>query len=129
MLILLNSNSAVAISVTCFLKIIYLFLFLTALGLHGCTEAFSSEWALFFFCGAGASYCGGFSCFRAQALGAPASVVAARRLSCSVACGIFLDRNPTCVPCVGRQVHIHCATREVPVTCFPVEFFYPSTLR
>ena len=82
-----------------------------------------------FFVVLGASYCGGFSCFRAQALGAPASVVAARRLSCSVACGIFLDRNPTRVPCVGRQVHIHCATREVPVTCFPVEFFYPSTLR
>ena len=32
-------------------------------------------------CGAQASHCGGFSCRRAQALGAQASVVAARRLS------------------------------------------------
>ena len=38
--------------------------FLAALDLRCCTQAFSS------FCEAGASHCGGFSCCKAQALGA-----------------------------------------------------------
>ena len=37
--------------------------------------------------GARASHCSGFSCCGARALGAQASVVVARGLSCSVACG------------------------------------------
>ena len=56
-------------------------------------------------CGAWASYGGGFSCCRAQALGARPSVVVARRLQsagsvvvahglcCSAASGIFLDQS------------------------------------
>ena len=40
-----------------------------------------------------ASHCSGFSCCRAQALGTRASVVAAHRLSYSVACGIFLGQR------------------------------------
>ena len=56
-----------------------------------------------------ASHCGGFSCCRARALGAWASVVVAHRLysagsvvvvhglSCSVACGIFPDQGSN--PC------------------------------
>ena len=59
--------------------------------------------------GARASHCGGFSCCRARALGTRASVVVAHRLqsagsvvvahglSCSVACGIFLDQGSN--PC------------------------------
>ena len=55
--------------------------------------------------GAWVSHCGGFSCCRAQAIGAWASVVVARglksagsvvvahRLSCSAACGIFPDQG------------------------------------
>ena len=43
-----------------------MYLFLAALGLH---------------CGARASHCGGFSCCRARALGARASVVVAHGLS------------------------------------------------
>ena len=44
--------------------LLYLFvcLFLAALGLHCCMQAFSS-------CGAQVSHCSGFSCFGAQALG------------------------------------------------------------
>ena len=41
----------------------------------------------------GASPCGGFSCCGAQALGCMGSVAAARGLSCSAACGIFLDQG------------------------------------
>ena len=56
-------------------------------------------------CGAQASYCGSFSCCRAQALGVKASVVATLGLwstgsvvvthwpSCSEACGIFPDQG------------------------------------
>ena len=76
----------------CIYIYIYIF-FLAALGLS---------------CGAWASHCGGFSCCRAQPLGAWASVVAARglsssvvvahELSCSLACGIFLDQGSNLCP-------------------------------
>ena len=61
-------------------------------------------------CGARASHCGGFSCFRARDLGARASVVLARGLwsagsvvvvhglSCSAACGIFPDQGSNSCP-------------------------------
>ena len=39
------------------------------------------------------SHCGGFSCCRAQAVGAWASVVATHRLSCPTARRIFLDKE------------------------------------
>ena len=48
-----------------FFLIYFIYLFLAVLGLH---------------CGARASHCGGFSCCRARALGAWASVVVARGL-------------------------------------------------
>ena len=68
------------------------------------------------------SHCGGFSCYRAQALGARAPVVAARS-SVAVVHGLscllhgmwdFWTRNRTHVPCTGRRSLILCATREVP---------------
>jgi len=43
------------------------------------------------------SHRGGFSCCRAQAVGAWASVVATQGLSCPTACGIFWTRNQN--PC------------------------------
>ena len=61
-------------------------------------------------CGARASHCGGFSCCGARALGAWApvvvalelssagSVVVAHGLSCSAACGIFLDQGSNSCP-------------------------------
>ena len=79
--------------------------------------------------------CGGFSCCRARALGAWASVLAACRLS---SCGTWAlglvgfsscgsraqllrgmwdlpwTRARTHVPCIGRRILNHCATREVP---------------
>ena len=63
-------------------------------------------------CSAWASHCGGFSCCRARALGTQASVVVTHGLSCSAACGIFPDQARTRVPCIGRQIPNHCATRE-----------------
>ena len=41
------------------------------------------------------------------------SVVVAHRLSCSVACGIFLDWGLNQCPSVGRQILNHWITREV----------------
>ena len=77
-------------------------------------------------CSVEASHCGVFSCCRTQILCMGASVVALHGLSghtlgfystgsvavTPAACGIFLDR--TCVPYIGRQIPIHCTTREVP---------------
>ena len=41
-----------------------IFIYLAVLGLHGCTQAFSScgEWGLLSGCSEQASHCGGFSC-------------------------------------------------------------------
>ena len=39
-------------------------------------------------------------------------VVVAHRLSCSAARGIFRTRAWTRVPCIGRRILNHCATRE-----------------
>ena len=85
-------------------------------------------------CGARASHCGGFSCCRARALGAQASVVVARGLSscgsralehrlssCGAQAlvaprhvGSSRTRAQTHVPCIGRLILNHFATREVP---------------
>ena len=51
-----------------------MYLFMFALGLCCCVQAFSS-------CGERASHCGGFSCCGAWVLGEQASVVVARGLS------------------------------------------------
>ena len=42
------------------------------------------------------------------------SAIVAHGSSCSVACGIFPTRARTRVPCIGRQIRNHCATREAP---------------
>ena len=114
--LLLNSISAVAVSVTCFLKLIIQFCF----------------WLSWVFTAAHSLSLvnGDCSCLRCwgflwwwlllfQSIGSrcSASVVAAHRLSCSVACGIFLDRYPTCVPCVGRQILIHQGSPSDLLSC------------
>ena len=46
---------------------------------------------------------------------AVASLVVAHRLSCCAACrDLPQTRDRTCVPCIGRRILNHCATREVP---------------
>ena len=113
-----------------FFNVIYL---LAALGLRGCMQAFSScgEWGLLSSCGARASHCYDFPCCRAQVLGAWASVsvapgsVASHRLqstgslavacglSCSTACGIFLDQGLIPCPYTGRRILNYWTTRKV----------------
>ena len=122
-----------------FLKKIYLFSFgcigssLPRVGFLSCC----SELGLLFVGGARVSHCGGFSYCRARALGVRASVVVAREPS---SCGAWAlghvglqqlwrmglvaprhvgssqTRAGTCVPCIGRRILNHCATREVPKT-------------
>ena len=102
---------------TFLLSTLFIYLFLATLGLP---------------CGARASHCGGFSCCGAWALGTQASVVVARGLgSCGSqalecrlnSCGAWglvapwhvrssRSRARTHVPCIGRWILNHCATRE-----------------
>ena len=74
--------------------------FSAALGVRCYTWAFSScgKWRLLSSCGAWASHCRGFSCCGAWALECASSVAVAHRLSCPVACGIFLDQGSTLCP-------------------------------
>ena len=39
-------------------------------------------------------------------------MVVAIGLSCSMVCKIFLNQGWNSVPCIGKQILIHCATRE-----------------
>ena len=100
-----------------FLKLMHVFL--AALGLHCCTQAFSSsgKWGLL----SGvtqASHCSGFSCWRARALEHVGSVVLDSRLSCSVACGILLaqESNPRSPALAGEFLTIR--PPEVPGQIF-----------
>ena len=68
----------------------FLFIYLAASGLCCCVWAFSR-------CGVQSSHGGGCSCCGAQALGHMISVLLAHRLSCAVACEIFLDQGSN--PC------------------------------
>ena len=80
-------------------------------------------------CGAWASPCSILSCCGTRALGAQASAAAAglavvvHGFSCSEGCGIFPDQGLTCMPCIGRWVLNHWATKEVPLLFFSFFFF------
>ena len=65
----------------CFYKFIYLFIWLRWVFVAACGLSLVAASGATLRCGARASHCGGFSCCRARALGAWASVVVARRLS------------------------------------------------
>ena len=43
-------------------------------------------------------------------------------LSCSAACGLFLDQDQCRVPCIGRWILMHCTTREVLALYFHLPF-------
>ena len=82
-----------------FFKNLFIYLFLAALGLRCCVQAFSScgKRGLFFLAVPSLLIAVASLCCRAQALGACASVVVALGLSCSSACGIFPDQGSN--PC------------------------------
>lgn len=86
-----------------FKKIILIYSLLAVLGFH-CHEGFFSrcgERGLLSSCGAQAP-CSGFSRRGAPRLQGPGSVVLERGLTCSTACGIFLQQQCV-VPCPGRR--------------------------
>ena len=105
-----------------FLKIFYLIIFDCSGSSLSCGLSSSfCEQGLLSSCDVQASHFGGFSCCRAQALGAWAqqlqrlsTVVVAHGSSCSETCGIFLVRDGTHVPCIGRWILNHWTTREAP---------------
>ena len=67
-----------------------------------------------------AAHCGRFFCCRAQALGTWTSVVVVHRLSCSIACGIFLHQGSN--PC---PLHWgHCITRKVNTYTSKILFWF-----
>ena len=93
-----------------------------------------SVWGATLRCGAWASHHSVFPRCSCRSLGTRASVVVVHglsscglralecrlsscgaQLSCSAAHGIFRTRAQTRVPCVGRRILNHCATREVPI--------------
>ena len=97
----------------------YIYLFLAALGLCCFSQAFYSwgkQRLLFFavhvFLIAVASLGGGV-----WVLGCLGSAVVAHQFSCSDARESSQTRNQARAPCTGRQILIHCTTREV------LEFF------
>ena len=102
---------------------------MTVLGLCCFARAFSSSRVRpLLCCGTRLLICGGLTCCGARAQGvqaflvappgrwSPVSAVVARGLSCSAACGIFLDR--TIVSCIARWILIHFPAREVPIEIF-----------
>ena len=106
---------------------VFIYLFLVLLGLCCCTWTFLVAASR----GISSLQCTGFSlssvsCCGAQTLSTWAPVVAACRCSSYGARALAtlqyfessLTRDQTCVPCIGRQILIHCATREVLVTIF-----------
>ena len=104
---------------------------MAALGFHCCAAfLYVGRAGATLHCGAWASHCSGFSCCGAQAraLGVQTSVVVACGLwsTGSVAVvheglvaplhvGSSWTRDRTRVPCIGRQILNHCATREAPI--------------
>ena len=117
--------TAVPILFFFFLKIflnfyLFIYLFMAVLGLRFCARAFSScgERGATLHRGVRASrYCG-LSCCGAQAPDAQAQQlwltgpVAPRHV------GSSQTRARTRVPCIGRQILNHCATREAPLYSF-----------
>ena len=64
-------------------------------------------------CGVWASHPRWVSCCTARALEHVGSGAVAQGPSCSMAGGVPLARARTHVPCIGRQISIGCATRNV----------------
>ena len=96
--------------IKCWLLSLLFNLFITYLWLHWVFVAACRRWM-------GAALwlqCTGFSLWWLLGLQSTGSrVVGVRRVSCPVACGIYLDSNWTRVRCIGRRILNHWTTREV----------------
>ena len=98
---------------------LFIYLFMAVLGLRFCARAFSScgKWGPLFIAVHGsltitASRCG------AQAPDAQAQQLWLTGLVAPRHVGSSQTRARTCVPCIGRQILNHCATREALVCIF-----------
>ena len=100
---------------SCFKKVIYLCIYFWVHGVFVATRRPPVA-------AGGASsllWCVGFSLrwlLSSQSTGSRCTgeVVVAHGLSCPAACDIFPDQGSNPCPCIGRQILIHCATREGP---------------
>ena len=97
-----------------FFKFIYLFIYFWLCWVFVSVGGFSLVAASW---NCSSSRCAGLSLSRPLLLRSTGSrcagsVVVAHGPSCSAACGIFPARARTRVPCIGRQILNHCATRE-----------------
>ena len=102
-----------------FFKIIYLFiLFLAVLGLRFLCEGFLQLWQVgaTLHRGARTSHCRGLSWCGAQAPDAQARQLWLTGLVAPRHVGSSQTRARTHVPCIGRRILNHCATREAPQT-------------
>ena len=100
-----------------FFKKIYLFFGCTGSSLL--TRAFSSccKWGLLSSCGVH-TYCGGFSCCRAQALRTQAQWLWHTTLVTPQHMDSFWTRDRTQVPCIRRQILNHWTSSKVPTLSF-----------
>ena len=98
-----------------FFKILFTYLFMAVLGLHFCVRAFSScgKWGPLFIAVRGPLTVAASRC-RAQAPDTQAQQLWLTGLVAPRHVGSSQTRAWTRVPCVGRQIFNHCATREAP---------------
>ena len=104
-----------------FLTLFYLFyLFMAVLGLRFCARAFSScgKWGPPLIAVRGASHYRGLSRCGAQAPDAQAQQLWLTGPAAPRHAGSSQTRARTRVPCTGRQILNHCATREALWVCF-----------
>ena len=87
-------------------KALFICLFLVALGLCCCVGAALHG-------GVPAFHCGGFSCHGAQALEYRLSRCGACQLAAPQHVEYSQTRDQTCVPCIVRQILVHCTTWDV----------------
>ena len=108
------------------LKNVFIYFWLSWVGLHCCSRAFFScgKRGLLSSCGVQASCRSGFCWCRGWALGMRASVAAALRLrfwhrdlAASGHVGSSPTRDQTYVPCIGGWILNHWTTREAPESC------------
>ena len=93
---------------------LFIYLFMAVLGLRFCARAFSScgKWGPSLHRGARASHYHSLSCCGAQAPDAQAQQLWLTGPVAPWHVGSSQTRARTRVPCIGRQVLNHCATRE-----------------
>ena len=105
----------ICLSFLCFFLILFIYLFIFGcVGSSFLCEGFLQLWRVgaTLHRGARASHCRGLSCCRAQAPDTQAQQLWLTGLVAPWHVGSSQTRPRTRVPCIGRQILNHCATRE-----------------